>query len=204
MLHLRRHYCSCCNLTVLLLTAGTQWLGGRDVRRGVVWAVAAMILSGCVSDQVGTDYASVVQKIGPPKAGLSRIVVLQEKRNGLSMAICACDMKLDGEPIGKVIVGRYAYADVPAGRHQLVAAEVLFPGETARDFATESGRTYYFLIKSSERHDAVTGGVVLGGLVRLAAASVVTSGSPNTGPAELYPLDEPTARITLAELQFAQ
>ena len=85
-------------------------------RRGVVWAVAAMILSGCVSDQVGTDYATVVQKVGPPKAGLSRIVVLQEKRNGLSMAICACDMKLDGESIGKVMVGRYAYADVPAGR----------------------------------------------------------------------------------------
>lgn len=172
--------------------------------RGVVLFAAAIFLSGCMSDQVGTDYAAISQKVGPPKAGQSRVVVLQEKRQGLSMALCACDMKLDGEPIGKVIVGTYIYADRPAGRHQLVAGELLFPGETKRDFATESGRTYYFLIRSSERHDAVTGGALAGGLIGLAAASVVTSGSQNTGPAELFPLDEPTARATLAELQLAQ
>jgi hypothetical protein len=83
-------------------------------RRGVL-LLGAVLLSGCVTDQAGTDYASVLQKIGPPKAGHSRVVVLQEKRKGLSMALCACDMKLDGEPIGKVIVGTYAYADRPAG-----------------------------------------------------------------------------------------
>jgi hypothetical protein len=171
--------------------------------RGIVLA-AAIFLSGCVSDQVGTDYAAIAQKVGPPKPGQSRIVVLQEKRQGLSMALCACDMKLDGDPIGKVIVGTYVYADRPTGRHQLVASEALFPGETRRDFATESGRTYYFLVKSSERHDAVTGGALMGGLVGLAAASVVTSGAQNSGPAELFPLDEPSARTTLAELQLAQ
>ena len=166
--------------------------------------VVTALLSGCVSDQVGTDYAAISQKVGPPKPGQSRIVVLQEKRHGLSMAFCACDMKLDGEPIGKVIAGTYAYADRPAGRHQLGASESLFPGETKHDFATDSGRTYYFLIRSSERHDAVTGGALMGGLVGIAAASVITSGSQNAGPAELFPLDEPTARTTLAELQLAQ
>jgi hypothetical protein len=172
-------------------------------RRGVL-LLSAVLLSGCVTDQAGTDYASVLQKIGPPKAGHSRVVVLQEKRKGLSMALCACDMKLDGEPIGKVIVGTYAYADRPAGQHQLTAAETLFPGETRRDFTTQSGRTYYFLIKSSERHDAVTGGVMIGGIVGLAAASVATSGSQNTGPADLFPLDEAAARTTLVELQLVQ
>lgn len=173
-------------------------------RRGVVPFAAGIFLSGCVSDQAGTDYASVAQKVGPPKAGQSRIVVLQEKRNGLSMALCGCDMKLDGETIGKVIVGSYAYADRPAGKHQLVATELLFPGESRHDFVTAPGRTYYFLIRSSERHDAVSGGALMGGLVGLAAASVVTAGSQNTGPAELYGLDEPTARTTLAGLQLAQ
>jgi hypothetical protein len=120
------------------------------------------------------------------------------------MAICACEMKLDGESMGKVLVGSYAYADRPAGRHQLVASELLFPGETKHDFTTQSGRTYYFLIKSSERHDAVTGGTMMLGIAGLAAASVVTSGSPNTGPAELIPLDEATAKTTLAELQLSQ
>ena len=60
-------------------------------RRGVL-LLGAVLLSGCVTDQAGTDYASVLQKIGPPKAGHSRVVVLQEKRKGLSMALCACDM----------------------------------------------------------------------------------------------------------------
>jgi hypothetical protein len=172
--------------------------------RAMVSLAAATMLSGCMSDQVGMDYAAVAQKVGPPRAGQARVVVFQEKRQGLSMALCACDMKLDGEPIGKVIVGTYVYADRPAGRHQLIASESLFPGDTKRDFATESGRTYYFLIRSSQRHDAVTGGALAGGLIGMAAASVVTSGGDNAGPAELFPLDEPTARTTLAELQLAQ
>jgi hypothetical protein len=172
-------------------------------RRGMLLA-AAVLLSGCVTDQAGTDYASVVQKIGPPKPGHSRIVVLQEKRNGLSLALCACEMKLDGEPLGKVTVGTYAYADRPAGPHQLTATELFFPGETKRDFTTASGRTYYFLIKSSERHDAVTGGAMFAGVVGVVATSVVTSGSQNTGPADLFPLEEPAARTTLAELSLVQ
>lgn len=173
-------------------------------RRGLALSAAVMLLSGCMTNQAGTDYAAVVQKIGPPKPGQSRVVVLQEKRKGLSMAICACDMKLDGEPIGKVTVGSYAYADRPAGRHQLIAAETLFPGETRHDFTTVAGRTYYFLVRSSERHDAVTGGAIFAGIVGVVATSVVTSGSQNTGPADLFPLDETTAKTTLAELQLAQ
>jgi hypothetical protein len=117
--------------------------------RGIALLSGALLLSGCVTAKVGTDYAAISQKVGPPKPGQSRIVVLQQKRDGLSMAICACDVKVDGSPIGKVLVGTYAYADRPAGRHQLVASELLFPGETSRDFSTESGRTYFFLVKSS-------------------------------------------------------
>ena len=172
--------------------------------RGVALSVGAMLLSGCVSDGVGTDYASIAQKVGPPRGGQSRIVVLQAKREGLSVAHCACDMKLDSNPIGTVAAGTYAYADRAAGRHELVAGETLFPGETKRDFTTVSGRTYYFLIRSSKRHDAVTGGVILGGLTGAVVASVVTSGDENPGPAELLPLDESVARTALAELQLAQ
>jgi hypothetical protein len=172
--------------------------------RGVVLLTGALLLSGCVSDGVGRDYAATVQKVGPPKPGQSRIVVLQEKRKGLSMALCACDMKLDGSPIGKVTVGTYVYADRPAGRHQLLASEVLFPGETKRDFTTESGRTYFFLVRSSERHDSVTGVTMVAGLAGALVASAATSGSANPGPAELFPLDESTARTTLVELQLAQ
>lgn len=160
------------------------------------------MLSSCAG--VGADYATVAQKLGPPKSGQSRIVVLQEKRKGLSMALCACEMNLDGSPIGKVTVGTFVYADRPAGRHQLVASETLFPGETKLDFTTQPGRTYFFLLKSSERHDALTGGAMVGGLAGVLVTSAATSNSENPGPAELYPLDEPTARTALAELELVQ
>ena len=172
-------------------------------RVGMALLAGALLLSGCVSDGVGTDYAAIAQKVGPPKPGQSRIVVLQEKRKGLSMAFCACDLKLDGGPIGKVIVGTYVYADIPAGRHQLLASEALFPGDTKRDFTAESGRTYFFLIRASERHNAVTGVTLIGGLAGAVVASVATSGSDNPGPAVFFPLDEASARTTLAELRLA-
>ena len=136
--------------------------------------------------------------------GQSRIVVLQTKRQGLSMAFCACEMTLDGTSIGKVIVGTYVYADRPAGRHHLVAAETLFPGESKLDFTTAAGRTYYFLVRSSERHDTMTGGVVVAGLAGMLVTAVATADKENQGPAQLIALDEPAARTALAELELAQ
>jgi Protein of unknown function (DUF2846) len=172
--------------------------------RWAALAIATVLLVGCASQRTGFDYAGMMQRAGPPRPGQSRIVVLQEKRDGLSMAFCACDVKLDGNPIGKVIVGTYLYADRPAGRHQLLASEVLFPGETKRDITTESGRTYFFLIRSSERHNAVTGVTMIAGLAGAVVASVATSGSDSPGPADFFPLDDAAARTTIAELQLAE
>jgi len=50
----------------------------------------------------------------------------------------------------------------------------------------------------------VTGGTLVGGLAGAVAVSIATSGNENPGPAELLPLDESTAKTTLAELQLAQ
>lgn len=174
------------------------------LRRAALLLAVGVMLVGCVSNQVGTDFASVSKKVGPPRAGHSRVVLLQDKRNGLSMAICACEVKLDGVPLGKVVAGKYAYADRPAGRHQLLVTELMFPGDTKREIVMEAGRTHFYLIKSSPRHDATTGGAVLGGLVGLAAVSIATAGEANPGPAELVPLDEATAQTKLAELQAVE
>ena len=171
------------------------------LRLGVLLFVVGAGLAGCVSDQVGTDFATVSQKIGPPRAGQSRVVFLQDKRQGLSMAICGCQVKLDGAPLGTVVAGKYAYADRPAGRHEVLLTEALFPGDTKREIVMESGRTHFYLIKSSARHDATMGGAVLGGLAGLAVVSVATAGEANLGPGELVALDEATARTKLAELQ---
>ncbi|MCA1384751.1 hypothetical protein I6F34_28390 [Bradyrhizobium sp. BRP05] len=127
-------------------------------------AVCAM-LTGCVSNQVGTDFASVSKKVGPPRAG---------------------------------------HARVPAGRHDVLLTELMFPGETKREIVMEAGRTHFYLIKSSPRHDAAMGGAVLGGLAGLAVVSVATAGEANLGPGELVALDEATARTKLAELEAVE
>ncbi|MDH6257799.1 hypothetical protein M2427_001692 [Bradyrhizobium sp. BR13661] len=171
------------------------------LRSGVLLLAVGAMLTGCVSDQVGTDFASVSRKVGPPRAGQARVVFLQDKREGLSMAVCGCEVKLDGASLGTVVAGKYAYADRPAGRHDVLVTEALFPGDTKREIVMEAGRTYFYLIKSSARHDAATGGAILGGLAGLAVVSVATAGEANPGPGELVALDEATARTKLAELQ---
>jgi hypothetical protein len=171
--------------------------------RSVVWLVIAVLLSACASERTGFDYAAITQKIGPPRPGQSRIVVLQEKRRGLG-DYCVCDLKLDGGPMGKLKIGTYVYADRPAGRHQLLASEVLFPGDTKRDITTESGRTYFFLARPSERHNSVTGMSMVAGLAGALVASAATSGSDNPGPVDFVPLDEAAARATIAELQLTE
>lgn len=170
--------------------------------RCVVAAIFAALLSGCASDRTGTDYLAVAQKIGPPRPGQSRIVVMSEKAMGLSAAVC--DVAVDGSAVGKVKAGTYVYADRPAGRHQMVATQTLFPGDTKRDITTESGRTYFFMIKNSERANTVAGFALMGGIAGAVVASAATAGKDNPGPVDFIPLDEATAQTTLASLQLAE
>jgi len=170
--------------------------------RGAGFLIVAMLVSGCVSDRNGFDYAAVVQKVGPPKPGQSRIVIFSEKGRGLDAAVC--DVKVDGGPESKVRPGTYVYADRPAGRHEIVASQPLFPGVTKREIATQPGRTYFFVARKSDRARAVTGVSIIGGLAGAVVASVATAGNENPGPVDLYPLDEAAARTTLAELQLAE
>ena len=165
---------------------------------------AILLLSGCVASS-GVDFTSLTQRIGPPNPAQSRIVILQQKVHGLGLAFCQCEMKLDGDVIGKAKPGTYIYADRPAGRHRLVASETLYQGDTTQEIRTERGRTSFFLVKSSKRHDAIAGGALVAGLAGMAVASAATAGATeNTGPADIFPLDEATARTTLAELRLSE
>lgn len=162
---------------------------GRYAATGRAVACRWYHAGGCVSDQVGTDFASVSRKVGPPRAGHSRIVFLQDKRSGLSMAFCACEVKLDGAPLGKVLAGKYAYADRPAGRHDVLVTELMFPGDSKREVMMESGRTHFYLIKSSARHDAATGG-------RYSAAWPGLRSFPSRRPARRIPVRRSSSHST--------
>lgn len=170
--------------------------------RGVAAAVCAILLSGCASDRTGADYLAVSQRIGQPRPGQSRIIVLSEKGRGFGAAGCA--VTLDGRPIGKVQPGTYVFVDAPVGRHEIVGTQTLFPGDTKREVNTESGRTYFFLLKNSQRADTLVGVTLVAGLAGALVASAATSGSDNPGPVDFIPLDPAAARATLADLQLAE
>jgi Protein of unknown function (DUF2846) len=177
-------------------------VGGVMFGRGVALCVAAGLLAGCASERTGFDYAAVMQRTGAPRSGQSRIVVLSEKASGYDAV--GAEVTIDGGSASLLKPGTYIYADRPAGRHEIVAAQKLFPDDTKREVATESGRTYFFVIKNSERAKAMTGMAIVGGLAGALVAAAVTSKSDNPGPVDLYPLDEATARTTLAGLQLAE
>jgi hypothetical protein len=172
--------------------------------RGVVLCVAAGLLLGCASQRTGFDYAGMMQKVGPPRAGQARIVVFEEKASGLGLSSSICEVQIDGGPIGRLKPGTYVYADRPAGRHQLLATETLFPGDTRHDLSAEPGRTYFFLARTSARHDALTGLSMMGGLAGAVVGSVATAGSDNPGPIDFLLLDETAARATISEIQLAE
>jgi len=172
--------------------------------RGVTLCLAAVLLQGCAAtERTGTEYAGMVQRVGPPRPGQSRIVVLREKAYG-GIGDTGWDIQLDGSPMIGLKTGTYIYADRPAGRHQLTATEALFPGVTQRDITAESGRTYFFVARTSERRNALLATSATGGLLGLAVGSAITAGYSNPGPFDLFPLDETAARTAIAELRLAE
>jgi len=46
----------------------------------------------------------------------------------------------------------------------------------------------------------MSSGAIVGGLTGALVMAVAISNNPNQGPVDIYPLDEPSARIALAEL----
>ena len=162
----------------------------------------AMLLSGCITGRVGTEYAVVAGKVGAPKAGLSRIVILSQKESWLDAT--SCDAKIDGVALSRLLPGTYVYIDRPAGRHDLVATQTLFPGDSKLDFSTEAGRTYFFSIRPSERSRAVQGGGMVFGLAGMAVMAAASSGHQNQGPVDFVPLQEGQAMPALAELLLAE
>jgi hypothetical protein len=170
---------------------------------GVVLLLAAGLLCGCETERNGLDYSGMTQKVGPPRAGQARIVVLREKAYA-GLVDQGWDVKLDGGPMSDLKTGTYVYADRPAGQHQLSATASLFPGVSQLDISTQTGRTYFFLARPSERAKVLAGMSAGGGVAGLLIGAAVTSGNSNPGPLDFFPLDEVAARATIAELRLAE
>lgn len=171
--------------------------------RGAMLLAVLVCLSGCVTERSGVDFTAMSQKIGPPKAGYARIVVFREKAYA-GIIDQGWDVKLDGAPFTDLKTGTYVYVDRPAGRHQLSATESMFPGVSQREFVAESGRTYFFLGRQSERSKTLNSMAAVGGLAGAVVAAAATSGNENPGPLDFFPMDETAARNAMADLRLAQ
>jgi hypothetical protein len=172
-------------------------------RRSVTFLIVAVLLCGCETERNGLDYSGMMQKVGPPKAGQARIVVLREKGYA-GLTDPGWDIQLDGGPLSDLKTGTYVYADRPPGQHQLSATAALFPGVSQRDLSAQSGRTYFFLVRPSERAKVLGGMSAAGGIAGLLVGAAVTSGNSNPGPLDFFPLDGAAARATIAELKLAE
>jgi hypothetical protein len=178
-------------------------LGGAVFLRGVVLLISAALLGGCETQRNGLDYAGMMRKLGPPKVGQARIVVLREKAYG-GIVDAVWQVQLDGVPMNGLRTGTYVYADRPVGDHQLTATEAAFPGVTRRDITAQPGQTYFFVARMSERKNAILASSAGAGLVGLALSSAMTAGYSNPGPLDILPLDETAARTTIAELRLGE
>ena len=181
---------------------GYRFVGGVMLWRVFVLSIVAVVMAGCATTQTGVDFASLSQKIGAPKQGQARIVVFREQAFGLIDP--GVDVKLDGQPLGDLKAGTYAYVDRPAGRHQLSSESAAFPGVTRQDINVAAGRTHFFAAKPSERARTLAVTSAVGGLAGLAVGTAVTSGDSNPGPIDFVPLEEGAARQAIAELRLAE
>jgi hypothetical protein len=171
--------------------------------RVLVLSVVTAALSGCVTAREGVDFASVSRTAGGPKAGQGRIVVLREAGYA-GLIDYGYAVTLDGEPMGELKTGTFLYLDRSAGRHQLSVDESGFPGVTRNDISVASGRTYFFLVKPSERSKALQAGQVAGGLVGLAVTAIATSQVDNPGPVDFVALDDAAGRLAISDLRLVK
>jgi Protein of unknown function (DUF2846) len=172
------------------------------------WCVLVLIaattaLSGCVTTREGADFASASQSAGAPRAGQGRIVVFQEQAYG-GLFDQGYPITLDGAPMGELKTGTFLYLDRSAGRHQLSVNQWDFPGVTRQDISVAPGRTYFFLVKPSERSKALQAGTTVAGLTGFFVTAAVTSGDHNPGPVDFVPLDDAAGRQAISGLRLAR
>jgi hypothetical protein len=164
--------------------------------------VLAALLAGCVT-QSGPPLSSMATLGGPPK-GMARIVVVRQERGTLSLGDGAFPVKLDGESLGELSTGSFAYLDRPAGPHQLSVDFWGWPGVTRHDFAAAAGRTYYFRARLNDQARAVQAVSYISPLGGLAAAAATFN--DRQGPVDLIPISEAEAKqaIVAAEQERRQ
>ncbi|HEY7300515.1 MAG TPA: DUF2846 domain-containing protein [Xanthobacteraceae bacterium] len=168
-------------------------------RLGAALLMTATLLA-CAS-QSGPTMASLAS-VGQPPSGQARIIVMRPEKGMFGLGDRGLPIKLDGEPMGEILTGRYASADRPAGRHQLSAEWWDWPGVTRYDFTAAPGRTYYFATKVKEKVGKVSGATAVAGLAGFVVASAMTD--DGGGPIDFVAMTEAEAKQAIANASAPQ
>ena len=113
------------------------------------------------------------------------------------------NVKIDDVQLGDLKTGTYAYADRPAGHHQLSSEVSMLPGVTHFDITIAPGRTYFFVATPSDRAKAVSAMAAFG-VTGLVITTAATSGARNPGPLDFLPVEETAARAAITDLRKAE
>jgi hypothetical protein len=135
---------------------------------------------------------SSLTTVGGLHAGMARIVVVRHEPRSYGMRGSNFPVKLDGQPLGELSPGTFAYLDCPAGSHQLSADFPGYPGVTRRDFTAAPGRTYYFRASLNEKVDGITAVTIISPIGGLIAASATYD--DRRGPIDLTAISESEAK----------
>jgi hypothetical protein len=165
---------------------------------------AVLILAGCAGpERTGATLDALNKRVGLPRPGQARVVVLRSKE--FHFFDVGWKVFLDQVAMGDLKTGTFVYGDVPAGQHQLLFSR---PGDFSRashqEFATASGRTYYFRLVMNQKGAMVSASQVSAGLVGLMVSSAVSSAVDDRGFFDFVALDDAAARAAMAESRLSE
>ena len=153
--------------------------------------------------RTGATFDGLTKSVGTPKPGQARVVVLRDKGFG-GIFDAGWQVRLDGNPMGEIKTGTFAYRDVSSGAHKLTFSR---PGDFAREshntFTAAAGHTYFFRLEMNEKGRWIQASSSAG-LAGLFISSAVSHGADERGLFDFTPLDEATARTIIAELKLVE
>jgi hypothetical protein len=166
---------------------------------------AVSLLSACASpDRTGATFTALQSRVGQPKPGQGRIVVLRTKAFSGIIDV-GWEVRLDNEPMGDLKTGTFVYRDRPAGTHELTFARAgdLYRA-SRRTVTVVPGRTYYFRLEMNDKGNAVQASATVAGLAGLLIVSAATSAQDDRGLFDFVPVEGRFAQEAMAEVRLAE
>ena len=121
------------------LEKGIQMKASTAIRRSAL-AGLMLLASGCASIQKGDPARSAEIKKFESKANVAQVYVC--RKNTFAGAAIRPTIEVDSKPIGTIATGTYAYTEISAGTHTVVAKSP--EHESKIDLSVSAGEKHFF------------------------------------------------------------